>query len=166
MEIMIYNIDFDLCAVVISVISLFFILLKKGLQRESNRLLFYIILASLASAVFDIWSSFGNSHIRNYSDTYRDILNFLFLFLHTSTSCLFAWYILVLLGLHRHLSRWKLCLFLLPEVFGIFLPLALNPLFRWVIDRKGLATAITYCGMWLDGTFAHQAASAPRQKSA
>ena len=58
MEIMIYNIDFDLCAVVISVISLFFILLKKGLQRESNRLLFYIILASLASAVFDIWSSF------------------------------------------------------------------------------------------------------------
>lgn len=98
---MIYNIDFDLCAVVISVISLFFILLKKGLQRESNRLLFYIILASLASAVFDIWSSFGNSHIRNYSDTYRDILNFLFLFLHTSTSCLFAWYILVLLGLHR-----------------------------------------------------------------
>ena len=38
MEIMIYNIDFDLCAVVISVISLFFILLKKGLQRESNRL--------------------------------------------------------------------------------------------------------------------------------
>ena len=97
MEIMIYNIDFDLCAVVISVISLFFILLKKGLQRESNRLLFYIILASLASAVFDIWSSFGNSHIRNYSDTYRDILNFLFLFLHTSTSCLFAWYILVLL---------------------------------------------------------------------
>ena len=140
MEIMIYNIDFDLCAVVISVISLFFILLKKGLQRESNRLLFYIILASLASAVFDIWSSFGNSHIRNYSDTYRDILNFLFLFLHTSTSCLFAWYILVLLGLHRHLSRWKLCLFLLPEVFGIFLPLALNPLFRWVFyyDAAGI----------------------------
>ena len=137
---MIYNIDFDLCAVVISVISLFFILLKKGLQRESNRLLFYIILASLASAVFDIWSSFGNSHIRNYSDTYRDILNFLFLFLHTSTSCLFAWYILVLLGLHRHLSRWKLCLFLLPEVFGIFLPLALNPLFRWVFyyDAAGI----------------------------
>ena len=36
----------------------------------------------------------------------------------------------------------------------------------WLIDRKGLATAITYCGMWLDGTFAHQSASAPRQKSA
>ena len=96
---MIYNVTFDICAGVISVLSLYVIISKKGVQKESNQLLLLVIIAALISAVFDIWSSVGNSYIDQYTYFSRDILNYIFLFVHTSTACLFAWYMIVLLGL-------------------------------------------------------------------
>ena len=137
---MIYNVTFDICAGVISVLSLYVIISKKGVQKESNQLLLLVIIAALISAVFDIWSSVGNSYIDQYTYFSRDILNYIFLFVHTSTACLFAWYMIVLLGLKHRVKRSHFVLFLLPEVFAIFLPLALNPVLGWVFyyDANGI----------------------------
>jgi len=137
---MIYNVTFDICAGVISILSLYVIISKKGLQKESNQLLLFVIIAALISAVFDIWSSVGNSYIDQYTYFSRDILNYIFLFVHTSTACLFAWYMIVLLGLKHRLKKPLFVLFLLPEVLAIFLPLALNPVFHWVFyyDANGI----------------------------
>ena len=70
---MIYNVTFDICAGVISVLSLYVIISKKGVQKESNQLLLLVIIAALISAVFDIWSSVGNSYIDQYTYFSRDI---------------------------------------------------------------------------------------------
>lgn len=129
---MIYNVTFDICAGIISVFSLYMIIAKKDLQKESNRLLLFIILSALVSAIFDIWSSIGNSYVDQYTYFTRDILNYIFLFVHTSTSCLFAWYMITLLGLKHRVTKPLRVLFLLPEILAIFLPLVLNPIFRWV----------------------------------
>ena len=137
---MIYNVTFDICAGVISVLSLYVIISKKGVQKESNQLLLFVIIAALISAVFDIWSSVGNSYIDQYTYFSRDILNYIFLFVHTSTACLFAWYMIVLLGLKHRIKKPLFILFLLPEVLFIFLPLALNPVLGWVFyyDANGI----------------------------
>ncbi|MEA4854086.1 MAG: LuxR C-terminal-related transcriptional regulator [Christensenella sp.] len=137
---MIYNVTFDICAGIISIFSLYIIISKKGLQKESNKLLLFVIIATLVSAVFDIWSSVGNSYIAQYTYVTRDVLNYIFLFVHTSTSCLFAWYIITLLGLNHRIKKLWVVLFLLPEFIAIFLPLALNPIFRWVFyyDANGV----------------------------
>ena len=74
---MIYNVSFDICALIISAFSLFITISRKGLQRESNRLLMYVIIIALISAVFDIWSSVANSYVYHYSYLYRDILNYI-----------------------------------------------------------------------------------------
>ena len=113
---------------------------KKGVQKESNQLLLFVIIAALISAVFDIWSSVGNSYIDQYTYFSRDILNYIFLFVHTSTACLFAWYMIVLLGLKHRIKKPLFILFLLPEVLFIFLPLALNPVLGWVFyyDANGI----------------------------
>jgi len=137
---MIYNVTFDICATVISAFALYVIVSKKGIQRASNRLLLLVIVATLVAAVFDIWSSVANSYISQYSYFYRDILNYIFLFVHTSTSCLFAWYMITLLGLEHRITKTSVALFLLPEALIIFLPLALNPIFHWVFfyDANGI----------------------------
>ncbi|MBC5649166.1 LuxR C-terminal-related transcriptional regulator [Christensenella tenuis] len=137
---MIYNITFDICAGVISIFSLYVIISQKGLQKESNQLLLFVIIAALISAVFDIWSSVGNSYINQYTYFSRDILNYIFLFVHTSTACLFAWYMIVLLGLKHRIKKPLFVLFLLPEALAIFLPLALNPVLGWVFyyDVNGI----------------------------
>lgn len=83
---MIYNVSFDICAAIICVFSLFLMISKKDLHRESNRLLLLIIVAALVASIFDIWSSVGNSYVEEYSYFLRDVLNFVFLFVYVSTS--------------------------------------------------------------------------------
>ena len=129
---MIYNVTFDICAAVIAAFSLLLICTRKDMKKDSNRLLLAVIIAELIAAVFDIWSSVGNSYVMEYSYAYRDVLNYVFLFVHTSTACLFAWYMITLLGLKRRIGKPLLALFLLPEIVGVFLPLALNPVLHWV----------------------------------
>jgi hypothetical protein len=129
---MVYNVSFDICALVISTFSLFIIISRKGLQRESNRLLMYAIIMALISAVFDIWSSVANSYVYNYNYLYRDVLNYVFLFAHTSTASLFTWYMVSLLGLRPRFTPWLTTLFFLPQTLGVALPLILNPFFHWV----------------------------------
>ena len=78
---------------------------KKDLHKDSNRLLLVIVIAILIASIFDIWSSVGNSYVDQYSDGYRDILNFIFLLVYVSTACLFAWYMIALLGLNRRIKK-------------------------------------------------------------
>ena len=78
---MIYNVSFDICAVIICIFSLFVMISKKNLHKESNRLLLLIIIAALVASVFDIWSSVGNSYIAQYTYVTRDVLNYIFLFI-------------------------------------------------------------------------------------
>jgi len=137
---MIYNVSFDICATIISVFSLVTMLsIKKDLHKASNRVLLLIIVASLVACIFDIWSSVGNSYVEQYSSFHRDILNYIFLFVYVSTSCLFAWYVITLLGLRRHMKKPFLLLFFLPETI-IFLLLVFNVGFRWVFyyDANGI----------------------------
>ena len=82
-DFMIYNVSFDICAAIISVFSLFTMLsIKKDLHKSSNRVLLLIIIASFVACVFDIWSSVGNSYVEQYSYFYRDVLNYIFLFVY------------------------------------------------------------------------------------
>ena len=136
---MIYNISFDICAIVITVFSLFILLSKKDLHKASNRLLLLIIVTSLVACIFDIWSSVGNSYIEQYSYVSRDILNGVFLFVYVSTACLFAWYMVTLLGLNHRVKKPFLVLFFSLEII-CFLLLALNSAFRWVFyyDENGI----------------------------
>lgn len=136
---MIYNVSFDICAVIICVFSLLIMISKKDLHKESNRLLLLIIIAALVAGVFDIWSSVGNSYVKQYSYFSRDVLNFVFLLVYVSTSCLFAWYMIVLLGLKRRIKKSLLIVFFIPEVIIILL-LSLNSVFRFVFyyDANGI----------------------------
>lgn len=136
---MIYNISFDICAAIICVFSLFMMISKKDLHRESNRLLLLIIVAALVASIFDIWSSVGNSYVKQYSYFSRDVLNFVFLLVYVSTSCLFAWYMIVLLGLKSRMKKPLRAVFFLPEIV-ICLLLVLNFVFRFVFyyDENGI----------------------------
>ena len=136
---MIYNVSFDICAAIICAFSLFIMISKKDLHRESNRLLLLIIVFALIASVFDIWSSVGNSYVEQYSHFSRDVLNFIFLLVYVSTSCLFAWYMIVLLGLKSRMKRASWILFFIPEAI-IFLLLVLNFAFRFVFfyDINGI----------------------------
>ncbi|WP_077391173.1 hypothetical protein [Mobilibacterium timonense] len=105
---MTYNVSFDICAVVITALCIVSMLLHKDLKRFENRVLLGILALHLIAAVFDIWSSVGNSYTVSYSYAFRDFLNLVFLLTHCVEAALFAWYLMLLFGLdmvHRRIVK-------------------------------------------------------------
>ena len=139
---MIYNVSFDICAVVITTICIAVMLLHKDMKRFENKVLLSILTLHLTAAVFDIWSSVGNSYTAQYSYAYRDFLNLSFLISHCLEAALFAWYIMLLFGLDMVRRKTVKAILIIPELAGVVLPLALNTIFRWVFfyDEYGVYT--------------------------
>ena len=54
---MLYNIDFDITAIIISLFIIFYIFAKKGLKTMSNRVFLILVLSNLAASIADICSA-------------------------------------------------------------------------------------------------------------
>lgn len=135
-----YNISFDICAGVITLVALNEMLFGRDMDRRSNRILVLLISMHLVSVVFDIWSSVCNSNPLKYSVMLRDFTNYIFLGVHTSEAAVFLWFLLEQLGLSERMRRWQWTVLWLPEALMVLLPLLLNPVFREVFryDENGI----------------------------
>ena len=127
---MLYNISFDICAGVITLIALYTMVFRRDPGRFSNRVFLLVIVMHFISVVFDIWSSVGNSYIPEHSIAERDFTNYVFLGVHTSEAAVFFLFLLVQLGTFPTMKKWQPALVWMPEILMILLPLALNPAFR------------------------------------
>lgn len=139
-KLMVYNVSFDICAVVMTTLCISVMVLHKDLKRFENKVLFSILLLHFAAAVLDIWSSVANSFTAQYSYAYRDLLNLSFLLTHCMEAALFAWYLMLLFGLDMVRRKTVKAILIIPELAGVVLPLALNNVFRWVFyyDKFGV----------------------------
>lgn len=95
---MLYNISFDICGGVITLVALYTIIFRRDLERFSNRILFAVILMHFVAIVFDIWSSICNSYTADHSKWIRDLTNYSFLGVHCSEAPVFFWFLMVQLG--------------------------------------------------------------------
>lgn len=138
---MIYNIDFDICALFISGFSVFFVLYKKKLRKYQNKVFFFILVSVFLTVIFDITSSVANSYPDRYSDVLKDFLNYNFLIIHNLFPISFAWYTLTVFGLHHHVSGKKMVLYSVPFL-GNLLLFALNPFTHcfFYYDQYGIYT--------------------------
>lgn len=129
---MIYNIHYDVSAMVVSLLSIIFVITKKGMYRRQNKILFSILIVGFFAALFDITSSIGNSYIVEWSYPVRDFHNYAYLLLHNAMPCMVCWYIVNLTGVRfqrGNLKRW-MTFFLMPLFLMILL------LFSNVFNRQ------------------------------
>ncbi|MBR1692499.1 MAG: EAL domain-containing protein [Lachnospiraceae bacterium] len=128
---MIYNIHYDISAVVIFLFTLFYIFTKKGLKKRSNKIFLALVISGLISAVSDAVGSVANSYGNVYRVFVRDLWNYIFLGTHNLMPFLFTLYIVFLMGICHRMRRLHYALLCLP-VASVLLALLLNPVFRWV----------------------------------
>ncbi len=95
---MIYNIHYDICALIVFIFMMWCILIKKGIRKTQNRLFFILILIGLYTTVFDILSAIAISYPNQYSVIVRDILNYLYLIGHNAMPFAFCLYVVVVSG--------------------------------------------------------------------
>ena len=135
---MLYNIDFDITAIIISLFIIFYIFAKKGLKTMSNRVFLILVLSNLAASAADIWSAVMCA----FPDTplwELDIANVLYIGLHNTMTPFMFIYILCLLGEYTRMSNAKRVAVLIP-LFVDYLLLILNFFFRFVYyyDENGV----------------------------
>lgn len=157
---MIYNIHYDICAVVISLFTIYYMFAQKGFKKNANKFFLGMVLCELISSFSDIFSSVVNSHIGQYSFFVRDFWNYLFLGVHNATPFIFVLYILYLLGIDKRMKKRHFIFLSIPLVVTLT-ALALNPVFRWVfyygtdgIYSHGLMFVVLYVDAFLYMLFA------------
>ena len=132
---MIYNVYFDIFAVVISFFSIILAFSKKDFWKRQNFILFALLVATFFASLLDILSSVGNSYIVEWSYGLRDVLNYGYLAVQNVMPYLFCLYIVFLIDLDDKMSRKRRRLFhiglSIPYVLDVVL-FFLNPFIREV----------------------------------
>lgn len=130
---MIYNVYFDVFAVVISLFSVVLAFTKKGFWKRQNFILFVLLVATFWASLLDILSSIGNSYIVVWSYELRDVLNYGYLAVQNIMPYLFCLYIVFLIDLDKKTKRNRLFHIglAIPYTIDVVL-LLLNPFMREV----------------------------------
>ena len=128
---MLYNIHYDVCAVVISVLTVICVLTTKDVQRRENRVFLLIVLNGLLSGIFDIASAVATSYPWQVPYFVLSGLNFCYLTLHSCVAVLFYMYICLTNGKDIRFSLRRPAPFMLPWLCVIVV-MVLNPFLNWV----------------------------------
>ncbi|MBR1478601.1 MAG: EAL domain-containing protein [Lachnospiraceae bacterium] len=136
---MLYNIHYDIAAIVISLFIIFYISVKKGLKSASNRIFLALVISNLFAAFFDIISSVLNSYPDITALWKADIANSLYLAFHNTMTPLLLFYILCLIGGISVRGRIKRFILVIP-LLADYVLLLLNLRFRFVYyyDENGI----------------------------
>ena len=136
---MLYNIHYDIAAIVISLFIIFYISVKKGLKSASNRIFLALVISNLFAAFFDIISSVLNSYPDITALWKADIANSLYLAFHNTMTPLLLFYILCLIGGISVRGRIKRFVLVIP-LLADYVLLLLNLRFRFVYyyDENGI----------------------------
>ena len=127
---MLYNIDFDLAAVVISLFTVYYLFIKKSLRKNANKIYMAIVFAGLISSVSDVISAVFISYPDRFSINTMLISVYVYLIVHNSMPYLFFLYIMYVANLNRYLNGRVLSLISIPFAASIFI-IALNPTMNW-----------------------------------
>lgn len=127
---MLYNIDFDIAAIVISLFTIYYIIIKKGLWKAANKIYMVIVFAILISSITDIASAVTISYPERYSVVVQSVWTHLYLAVCNITPFLFVLYILCVLKIMNRFRRIHIVLIGIPVVISLFVILC-NPFFHW-----------------------------------
>lgn len=131
---MYYNINLDLCAIVLNVFSLYILFQRKDMKRNYNKIFFLLLVMSLLSGLFDISSSMALMN-KNMSRLAIATLTSFYNFSHSMIPFLYVVYIILLSGvvLKDSLVGLRNFCVTVPIVFVIGL-LSVNGIYHFVFS--------------------------------
>ncbi len=123
---MIYNIHYDICAIIVHVFALFFVVYKKEIRRVQNKVYLTILVTGLATTIFDLLSAITNSYMTESKVILGTLFNYGYLLLHNIMPILFCIYIVVVSGSYMNKTKVFYIHLFIPTVITIIL-FILNP---------------------------------------
>ncbi len=120
---MLYNIDFDICSIIINIIVFICLLTIKDMRRRENRVFLIIIVTAIFSATFDIISATSISLATEDSLLVSELTTYLYLMVHNCTPYLLCIYASVISGAYFKTPKYRFFLLAIPLLldFVIFM---------------------------------------------
>ena len=126
-----YNIDFDICAAIISAFSIFCVFTQKKIQKSQNKVFLITVIINLVSSILDILTVIANSHTDIFSYSVRYLFDNSYLFIHNLLPICLACYVIAVFELYHSRRKIERVLFFLPIACNIIL-FILNPVFHCI----------------------------------
>lgn len=123
---MLYNVDFDICAVFVSIFTIFFIFFNKGIKKTENKIFLCLIISAFIASVFDTLTTYVNAYIFKNGYTYMDFTNYVFLIFHNISSYSFLLYIIYLMHINYKIKKLTFYILTLPIITSV-LAILTNP---------------------------------------
>ena len=114
-----YIIHYDIAAIVMLLFILFLIYTRKGMNKSSNWVFCFVVIAELFCAVTDIISSYYISFPDRISDWGRDFWCYFFLGVHNVVPLLLVIYIICLTGIQKRVQWYKWFGAVLPSLISL-----------------------------------------------
>ncbi|MCR4697077.1 MAG: EAL domain-containing protein [Lachnospiraceae bacterium] len=122
---MFYHIEFDIAAVFVTLFIVYYVVYKKGLRRHANRVFLVMLLLGVISEFSDIFSSLCNNYPDEFTRSFMDFWNYVYLCTHNVMAFLLDVYVFYLLGYQKS-KPISLYFLALPITFDIIVLLT-NP---------------------------------------
>ena len=122
---MFYHIEFDIAAVFVTLFIIYYVVYKKGLRRHANRVFLVMLLLGIISEFSDIFSSLSNNYPEEFTRSFMDFWNYMYLCSHNILAFLLDVYVFYLLGYQKS-KPISLYFLALPITFDIIVLLT-NP---------------------------------------
>ena len=126
-----YIIHYDIAAIVMLLFILFLILTRKGMNKVSNWVFSFVVLAELLCAVTDIISSYYISFPDRITSWGRDFWCYFYLGVHNVVPMLLVCYVICLTGIQKRVRWYKWFGAVLPSLLSLGF-LATNMMHRGV----------------------------------
>ncbi|MBR4515050.1 MAG: response regulator [Lachnospiraceae bacterium] len=116
-----YNIYFDACAVVISLIAIIYMVLKKGTRKASNKVFLALLVCCFLASITDIVSSLYDTNPNYLYSPVKAFWNYVFLSIHLTMAFFAVLYVIYMLNLEGAYRKYGFALLAFPLFVCILL---------------------------------------------
>ena len=98
---MTYHIEFDIAAVFVTLFIAYYIIFKKGIRRNANRVFLGMISLNFLAEISDIFGSIANNNPELTTRPIQDFWNYMYLSTHNILAYVLVMYVFYLIGYEK-----------------------------------------------------------------
>lgn len=151
---MYYNYNYNICALVVILLSLWFLLFRKDMRRKNSQLFLMVLILEAIACVFDIWGAIMTNTPQVENVTLQTTVDGIYLLSHSLTACLVGWYFINFIGLRHKLHRPVVILYFAPVllmVIPLLVPSLRMQMYYYTADGTYVRGPLLYWTIFLAG---------------
>lgn len=150
-----YNYSYNVCALAIAMLCLWFLIFRKDMRRKNSQLFLAVLICEVLTCVFNIWGAVLNNTPGPAVPVLEQTVDALYLLFHSFTICMFGWYFINFMGLRHKMHAATQYIYILPflclQVIPMAIPQTLRLIFHFSENGEYVQGPLMFWTVYLTG---------------